>query len=260
MGVLNVTPDSFFDGGQYQSLDAALQRVSDMVEQGADLIDIGGESTRPGSTSPTETQEAARVLPVLEAIQARFDVPISVDTSTPSVMAAAVRLKVALINDVRAFVRPGALAAVGKDAMLAVMHMLGTPATMQDAPQYQDLVREVDDFFLDRLAALQHSGIERTRILLDPGFGFGKTLDQNFKLIQSLEVFGRHGCPILIGLSRKRSIQAMGRDVLAGSVAGALAAVARGANMVRVHDVEATVSALRVWQAVNCGKETTQDA
>jgi len=260
MGVLNVTPDSFFDGGQHQGLDAALARVHAMVEQGADLIDIGGESTRPGASSPTETEEAARVLPVLEAIQARFDIPISVDTSTPSVMAAAVKLEVALINDVRAFVRPGALDAIGSDAMLAVMHMLGTPATMQDDPQYQDVVREVDEFFLNRLAALQHAGIERSRILLDPGFGFGKTLDQNFNLVQSLEVFRRHGCPILIGLSRKRSIQAMGRDVLAGSVAGALAAVARGANMVRVHDVEATVSALRVWQAINCGEETTQDA
>lgn len=260
MGVLNVTPDSFFDGGQYQGLDAALARVNEMVEQGADLIDIGGESTRPGASSPTETEEAARVLPVLEAIQARFDIPLSVDTSTPSLMTAAVSLKVALINDVRAFVRPGALQAVGNDAMLAVMHMLGTPATMQDDPQYQDLVGDVDGFFIDRLAVLQRSGIERSRIILDPGFGFGKTLDQNFNLIQSLEVFRRHGCPILIGLSRKRSIQAMGGDVLAGSVAGALAAVARGANMVRVHDVEATVSALRVWQAINCGEEPMQDA
>ena len=159
MGVLNVTPDSFFDGGQYQALDKALQRVSDMVEQGADLIDIGGESTRPGASSPSETEEVARVLPVLEAIQARFDIPISVDTSTPSVMAAAGKLKVALINDVRAFVRPGALDVIGSDAMLAVMHMLGTPATMQDDPQYQDVVREVDEFFLNRLAALQHSAL-----------------------------------------------------------------------------------------------------
>ena len=260
MGVLNVTPDSFFDGGQYQTIDTALQRVSEMIEQGADLIDVGGESTRPGATAPTEAEEAARVLPILDAIQARFDIPISVDTSTPSVMAAAVSLKVALINDVRAFSRPGALQAVGCDALLAVMHMKGTPATMQDAPAYQDLVAEVDGFFLDRIAVFQDAGIERSRVMLDPGFGFGKTLYQNFELIQSLEVFQHHGCPILIGLSRKRSIGAIANDVLAGSVAGALAGVARGANMVRVHDVEATVSAFRVWQAINFGKETTQDA
>ena len=260
MGVLNVTPDSFSDGGQYQTVDTALQRAREMVEQGADLIDIGGESTRPGAVAPSESEEMSRVMPIVEAVQSRFDIPISIDTSTPSVITAAVCAKVALINDVRAFLRPGAIEAVGSYAMLAVMHMKGTPATMQEDPQYKDLIAEVNGFFTDRVRVLQNAGIQRSRLILDPGFGFGKTLDQNFELIRSLGGFRQHRIPILIGLSRKRSIQSIATDVLAGSVAGALAAVAGGANMVRVHDVEATVSALRVWQAIGLGKETSKDA
>jgi len=256
MGILNVTPDSFSDGGQFQSLDAALRQTEIMVRGGADIIDIGGESTRPGARRPSQQEELDRVLPILDGVQARFDVPISIDSSTPEVITACASRKVAMINDVRALSIPGAVAAVGDFAVVALMHMQGTPESMQISPHYRDLLGEIKDFFSRRIRVLESGGIDRQRVVLDPGFGFGKTPDQNFELTRGLSEFGDFGLPLMIGLSRKSSLRTVTDDILIGSVAGALAAVAAGASLIRVHDVAATVSALAVWKAIHDeGKE-----
>ncbi len=255
MGILNVTPDSFSDGGQFQSLEAALRQTDVMIQGGADIIDIGGESTRPGARRPSQQEELDRVLPILDGVQARFDIPISIDSSTPELISAAASREVAMINDVRALTLPGAVAAVGDFAVVALMHMQGTPKSMQVAPRYQDLFGEINVFFSERIKALESGGICRERLILDPGFGFGKTPDQNFELIRGLSKFSGFDLPVMIGLSRKSSLRTVTDDILSASVAGALAAVAAGARLIRVHDVGATVGALAVWKAIHDERE-----
>ncbi len=256
MGVLNVTPDSFSDGGEFGSLNAAIRRAEQMVEEGADLIDVGGESTRPGAAEITPAREIARVVPVIEAIGSRVPVPISVDTSKPSVMRAAVAAGAGFINDVRALRLPGALEAAAETGVpVCLMHMQGEPGTMQRAPSYTDLIAEITAFFHDRSRACAEVGIGPERLVLDPGFGFGKTLAHNLQLLAGLPALGRLGSPILVGMSRKSMIGALtGRDLegrLAGSLAAAVLAMERGARLIRVHDVAPTVDALRVAWAVH---------
>ncbi len=259
MGVLNVTPDSFSDGGDYFGLAPALRRAERMVEEGADILDIGGESTRPGATPVSVREEIERVVPVIKALAPRIPVPISVDTSKPEVMRATVKAGAGMINDVRALRGPGALeAAVEADVPVCLMHMRGEPGTMQEAPAYHDVVSEVRDFLRRRIEVCVGAGIAPGRIIVDPGFGFGKTLVHNLALLARLGELCSLGSPVLVGLSRKSMIGTLtGRSVterLAGSLAAAVLAVERGARVVRVHDVAATVDALRVVRAVyGCG-------
>jgi dihydropteroate synthase len=255
MGVLNVTPDSFSDGGRYASLERALQRGEELAAEGADLIDVGGESTRPGAGLVSAAEEAARVVPVIEGLVGRVSVAVSVDTSKPEVMSAAVAAGAGLINDVRALRLPGALsAAAAAGVPVCLMHMQGTPASMQQAPFYEDVVAEVMAFLEARVAACEAAGIARQRLLLDPGFGFGKTLAHNLALLAGLPRLCALGPPVLVGVSRKSMLgQLTGRDVgqrLAASVAAAVLAVERGARLVRVHDPAETRDALRVLEAV----------
>lgn len=255
MGILNITPDSFSDGGEFFGLDTALRRAERMVEEGADILDIGGESTRPGAASVSAQEEIDRVVPVIEALGARVSLPISVDTSKPEVIHAAVGVGAGMINDVRALRGPGALQAAAEARVpVCLMHMRGEPKTMQAAPQYDDLVSEVRDFLSSRMDACIEAGIARSRLLLDPGFGFGKTLTHNLALLARLGELCSLGPPVMVGLSRKSMLGALtGRSVderLAGSLAAAVLAVERGACLVRVHDVAATVDALRVTRAV----------
>ena len=255
MGILNVTPDSFSDGGRFAARDAALRHAAAMVAAGATLIDIGGESTRPGARPVSAVEELERVAPVVEAVSAELDVVISLDTSTPAVMREGARLGAGMINDVRALRRDGALEAAA-DSGLAVclMHMLGEPGTMQQDPQYRDVVIEVRDFLAQRMKACADAGIPVERIVLDPGFGFAKTLAHNLSLFRHLEALHEFGRPLLVGVSRKSMIgQALGREVherLAGGLALAALAVAKGAGIVRVHDVAETADAVRMIAAV----------
>jgi dihydropteroate synthase len=252
MGILNVTPDSFSDGGRFQSLEFAVSRAEEMIAEGVDLIDIGGESTRPGAPAVPLAQELERVLPVLYALR-DLGKPLSVDTYKPQVMREAILAGADMINDVNAFRAPGALEAVaGSDCGLCVMHMQGQPHDMQRDPQYENVVNEVIDFLKQRVDAMVAAGIERDRICIDPGFGFGKTVEHNFALLQNIGKMQQVlNLPVLAGLSRKSMIgAATGKSVekrLAGNLAGALAAVAQGARIVRVHDVDETVDALKVW-------------
>ncbi len=255
MGILNVTPDSFSDGGCFDRLDAALAHAEAMVEAGADLLDVGGESTRPGARPVSEAEELERVIPVIEALAARFDVPVSIDTSKPVVMREAVAAGAAMINDVNALRAEGALAtAAAAGVPVCLMHMQGEPRTMQQAPHYDDVVTEVRDFLLARARACEAAGIARDAIVLDPGFGFGKTLAHNLALLRHLPVLCDTGYPVLAGISRKSMIGALtGREVdarLAGSLAAALLALEGGARILRVHDVAETRDVLRVWAAV----------
>lgn len=256
MGILNVTPDSFSDGGRHASLEFAIAHAEEMIEQGVDIIDIGGESTRPGAPAVPLEDELRRVMPVVYALR-DCGKAISVDTYKPAVMREAVLAGVDMINDVNAFQAPGAISAVrDSDCALCIMHMRGDPATMQQQPEYGDVVREVADFLRGRIAALTDAGIERRRIWIDPGFGFGKTVEHNYALIKAgRQLVEELGVPLLAGLSRKSMIGAVtGKPVeqrMAGSIGGALAAVAHGAQIVRVHDVAETVDALKVWQAAN---------
>ncbi|WP_394695248.1 dihydropteroate synthase [Pseudoxanthomonas japonensis] len=256
MGIVNVTPDSFSDGGAHDTTDAAVAHALSLVEQGADLLDIGGESTRPGAGEVPLEEELRRVVPVIEQLAARVDVPISVDTSKPEVMRAAVQAGAGMINDVYALRREGALdAAAALGVPVVLMHMQGEPRSMQAAPGYDDVVGEVHRFLAERIFAAEMSGIAKQRIVVDPGFGFGKDTAHNLQLLAQLQRFVELGVPVLAGLSRKRSIgQLTGRDVpaerVAGSVAAHLIAAQRGAAIVRVHDVAATVDALKVWNAV----------
>jgi len=255
MGILNVTPDSFSDGGRYHSLESALTRAERMIADGADLLDIGGESSRPGAEALPLDEELRRVLPVIHALR-DCGKPLSIDTYKPEVMRAALATGADMVNDISGFRADGALAAVrDSDCGLCVMHMLGEPRTMQLRPEYQDVVREVTDFLRQRCEALTDAGVDRRRLCVDPGFGFGKTLEHNIALMQQIGSMQRElGLPLLTGLSRKSMLAGLtGRAVdqrLAGSVALALAAAARGARIVRVHDVAETVDALKVWQAV----------
>ena len=259
MGVLNVTPDSFSDGGDFFSVGAAVERALAMQAEGAAIIDIGGESTRPGAAPVSAEDEIRRVVPVIEALQARLTVPISIDTQKPEVMRAAVAAGAGFINDVNALRAPGALeAAVGCEVPVCLMHMQGEPRTMQADPHYDDVVGEVSGFLQQRAAACEQAGIAREHILLDPGFGFGKTLQHNLQLLARLETISALGFPLLVGLSRKSMIgKLLGLDVgerLAASIALAVLAVERGAALVRAHDVAPTWQALQMQVALRAAQ------
>lgn len=256
MAILNVTPDSFSDGGAYATVEAALVQAAGFCRAGATIVDIGGESTRPGATPVSAQQELDRVLPVLTRIVAECDVCVSVDTSTPEVMIAAAAAGAHLLNDVRALQRDGALAAAAVSGLpVCLMHMQGEPGTMQLAPQYRDVVAEVQDFLRQRVTACVQAGIGRERLLIDPGFGFGKSLADNLALLARLNEFAAQGLPVLAGLSRKSMIGQLlgGRPVserMHGSVAAAVYAAMQGARILRVHDVAPTVDALAVVAAL----------
>ncbi len=259
MGILNVTPDSFSDGGRYTRRDAALRRAVEMVQAGASLVDVGGESTRPGARPVSPTEELERVAPVVEAIAAEVDVIISVDTSTPAVMRECARLGAGLINDVRALRRDGALDAAADSGLpVCLMHMRGEPGSMQDDPQYQDVCVEVRGFLAERLAACLAAGIGAERVILDPGFGFAKTLAHNLSLLRHLHSLHELGRPLLVGVSRKSMIgQVLGHEVgdrLYGSLALAALAVTQGAAILRVHDVAETVDVVRMLVAVQAAE------
>jgi dihydropteroate synthase len=255
MGIVNVTPDSFSDGGAHAGTAAAVAHALALAAEGADILDIGGESTRPGASRVPVEVELARVVPVIEALVRECALPISVDTSHPEVMRAAVGAGAGLINDVRALRGDGALdAAAALGVPVCLVHMLGEPASMQDDPVYGDVVAEVHGFFTQRIFACEMAGMPKKRLLVDPGFGFGKSLAHNLSLLAQLRRFTELGVPVLAGLSRKGMIGALtGRDAadrVHGSVAAALIAAQNGAAIVRVHDVAATVDALKVWLAV----------
>ena len=255
MGIVNVTPDSFSDGGKFAVTELAVAHGMELVGHGADILDIGGESTRPGATPVPLEEELSRVIPVIEALAAKTRVPISIDTYKPEVMKAAIAAGASVVNDVFALQQPGALEAVAaSNAAVCLMHSQGTPQTMQLDPQYQDVVREVYDFLRDRMAACEAHGIGRERIMLDPGFGFGKRSVHNITLLRELNALGELGQPVLVGLSRKSVLgQLTGNDVnarLHASLAAAVISAMKGAKIVRVHDVKATVDALRVVTAV----------
>lgn len=255
MGVLNVTPDSFSDGGRYLEPAAAVERALRMVEEGAGIVDIGGESTRPGAAPVPVEEELARVLPVLVRLAADLPVPVSVDSSKPEVMRQAVAAGAGMINDVNGLRAPGAVETLARSrAAVCLMHMQGEPRTMQQAPSYGDVVGEVRAFLGERAQACREAGIGADRIVIDPGFGFGKTLEHNLELLGSLDRLAAEGLPLLVGLSRKSMIgQLTGRAAegrLAGSVALAAIAVTRGAAIVRAHDVAATVDAVKIAAAV----------
>jgi dihydropteroate synthase len=254
MGIINVTPDSFADGGRYLALDRALEHARRLIAEGADILDIGGESTRPGASQVSPAAQIERVLPVVRALR-EVTVPLSVDTSEPEVMRAALDEGVAIINDVRALAVPGALGQMGRsDCGLVLMHMKGTPQTMQDDPVYENVVDEVRDFLRARRDEAVRAGVAPQRIALDPGFGFGKRSVHNRQLLARLDRFGELGQPLLVGLSRKASLGEMtGRPVdqrLVASVVAALLAIQAGANIVRVHDVAGTRDAIAVWEGV----------
>ena len=258
MGVVNVTPDSFSDGGHYLRLDAAVEHARRLIDEGADLLDIGGESTRPGAAAVSLDEERRRVLPVLEAL-ASAGVPLSVDTQKPELMRDAVAAGAAMVNDVNGFEAAEALTAVSAgNGAICIMHKQGSPQTMQQAPRYGDVVAEVDRYLQARVAAAEAAGIARERIVIDPGFGFGKTLEHNLALLRDLGRIAASGIPVLAGLSRKSMIGALtGREVgerVFGSVAAALIAAQNGAAILRVHDVAATRDALAVWNAVESNK------
>lgn len=254
MAVLNVTPDSFSDGGRFFSYDAALERARQSIEQGADLLDIGGESTRPGAAAVSEEEELARVLPLFHALtDAR--IPLSIDTRRPRVMQEAISAGASMVNDVEALEAPGALEAVAAaGCAVCLMHKKGDPATMQRDPRYGDVVAEVKAYLAGRIAAAEAAGIERACIVADPGFGFGKAAAHNLALLKRLAELGELGVPLLAGLSRKSTLGAItGRAVterLAASLAAALLAAQHGAKILRVHDVAETKDALAVWQAM----------
>jgi len=260
MGILNVTPDSFSDGGHLYrdgrvDTDALLARAEQMVAEGADILDVGGESTRPGAAPVSETEELDRVATAVEALAQHCDTIISVDTSTPKVMSESARCGAGLLNDVRGFKRPRALQVAAETGLaLCVMHMQGEPDTMQTAPAYTDVMHDVSEFLSQRLADVSAVGIDLGRVIIDPGFGFGKTAEQNFELLARLRELCNQGQPVLVGLSRKSMISSVldrpPEQRLVASVALALMAVERGARIVRVHDVAATFDALSMWQTI----------
>lgn len=255
MGILNVTPDSFSDGGKFTAVDAALRQVRQMVAEGAAIIDIGGESTRPGADPVSVTQELDRVLPVIEAIRSESGIAISIDTSKPQVMREAVEAGADMINDVYALRAEGALSvAAALDVPVCLMHMQGEPRTMQQTPAYDDVIKDIKDFLAERVEACLAAGIKRRQILLDPGFGFGKTSAHNLSLIKHLDQFAALGLPILAGVSRKSTIgYILDKEVnerLYGSIALSTIAIWNGASVIRAHDVAATVDAIKICQAL----------
>lgn len=260
MGIVNVTPNSFSDGGRFFDTSRAIEQGLRLRSDGADLVDVGGESTRPGAEPVDAAEELGRVIPVVEALVGE-GVAVSVDTMKPEVMRAAIAAGCAVVNDVNAFRAPGALEAVAGAAVgVVAMHMQGTPRTMQQAPHYDDVVAEVGDFLRARARALEAAGVMASRIALDPGFGFGKTLEQNKQLFRGLPALASIGYPLLVGVSRKRMIAELtgGRAVderVAGSVAAALLAAQNGASLLRVHDVRETVDALNVWVALQISEK-----
>ena len=261
MGVLNVTPDSFSDGGKFFDASSAIDQAKSMVENGAGIIDIGGESTRPGAQAVTAKEELNRVIPVIEALSGEIKVPISIDTSKPEVMEQAVASGASIINDVNALRAEGAIEMAAKlKSDVCLMHMQGIPRTMQDNPSYDDVVEDIKSFFKERIEACELAGIELSSITLDPGFGFGKNLGHNIALLKNLSEFNEFGVSILAGLSRKSMIGTLlgDKDVdsrMIGSVTAALIAVENGANIIRAHDVEETNDALKVWQQIKNFRE-----
>jgi len=253
MGILNVTPDSFSDGGQYVDPAEAVDHALKMIEEGATIIDVGGESTRPGAAPVSELEELNRVIPVIKRLRSTSSIPISIDTQKPMVMAAAAQAGADMINDVSALTAPGALQVAHERGLaICLMHMQGSPVHMQDEPRYEDVVREVLDFLKARVAACVDAGIPRERICVDPGFGFGKTVAHNLKLVNDLSSFCALGVAVLIGVSRKSTIaKTLGKQhLLTGSLVTALMAVERGASVLRVHDVAETSAALTMWAAI----------
>jgi len=251
MGILNVTPDSFSDGGKFSSFDNALIQVEQMISDGVDIIDIGGESTRPGAVDVTEADELSRVIPLLKAIKAKFDIKVSIDTSKAEVMSQAIIHGADIINDVRALQNEGCLTVLANsDVPVCLMHMQGMPRTMQENPHYDDVIGEIKQFFIERIKVCEDEGINRERIILDPGFGFGKTLEQNYQLLAQLHQFSDLELPLLSGTSRKSMIgNLLQRNVderLAGSLTTAIIAAQQNASIIRVHDVKETVDALKV--------------
>lgn len=260
MGILNVTPDSFSDGGQFHSIDLALSHAEQMIAKGVDIIDIGGESSRPGAQPLPLDEELRRVMPVIYALR-DCGKPLSIDTYKPEVMREALHAGADMINDINGFRAEGALSAVNQsDCALCIMHMQKDPLTMQLSPEYRDVTQDVTQFLQERVAAMEEAGVDRDRICVDPGIGFGKTVEHNLALLRNMGKMSEEtGVPVLAGVSRKSMIGAItGRPVeqrLAGSVAASLAAVAHGAAIVRVHDVAETVDALKVWMAVEQSKQ-----
>lgn len=259
MGILNVTPDSFSDGGKHNALVDALTHTNEMVNAGATIIDVGGESTRPGADEVSVEEELERVIPVVAAIAQRFEVWISVDTSKAEVIREAASVGAHIINDVRSLSEPGALAAAAATGLpVCLMHMKGDPRTMQQAPAYQDIVSEVDAYFVEQLARCEAAGIKKENLLLDPGFGFGKNLSHNYELLARLGEFHHFGLPLLVGMSRKSMIGQLLNvgpgQRLTGSLACAVIAAMQGAHIIRVHDVKETVEAMRVVEATQRAK------
>lgn len=259
MGILNLTPDSFSDGGSYLSPQQALLRVEQMLEQGADIIDVGGESTRPGAADVSVEEELARTVDVVAEIKKRFSCLVSIDTSKPEVMQQTVAAGADIINDVCALERPGALDVAAKcDVPVCIMHMQGEPRSMQTNPYYSDVLAEVLSYLKQRVESCVAAGIQRENIIVDPGFGFGKTLDHNFQLLAHLSEFNQLGLPILAGMSRKsmfgKLLDKKPTELEAASIAGALMAAQQGAHIFRVHDVAATADALRVYSKVQMSK------
>ncbi|MEN4890885.1 dihydropteroate synthase [Erwinia billingiae] len=260
MGILNVTPDSFSDGGKHNDLVQALTHANEMINAGATIIDIGGESTRPGASEVSVEQELERVIPVVEAISQRFEVWISVDTSKPEVIRESANAGAHVINDIRSLQEPGALEAAAATGLpICLMHMQGDPATMQQSPKYKQLLQDVDAFFVQHIARCEAAGIKKEQLILDPGFGFGKNLSHNYQLLAHLADFHRFGLPLLVGMSRKSMIGQLlnvgPSQRLTGSLACAVIAAMQGAHILRVHDVKETVEAMRVVEATLSAKE-----
>jgi dihydropteroate synthase len=251
MGILNITPDSFSDGGMYLDFNVALKRADQMIEEGADIIDIGGESTRPGSDPVSTYEELKRIVPVIEAIKKISDIAISIDTYKPEVMKEVIDMDVAMINDIFALQKPNAIDLIKKSNVgVCLMHMQGTPKTMQLNPTYKNVVSEVRSFLEERANLIANEGIDKSRIILDPGFGFGKTFEHNIDLLQNIESFQSLNLPILVGLSRKSFIRKILNgdhdDHLSGSISAAILSVLKGARILRVHDIKETQSALKI--------------
>ncbi|KLU17713.1 dihydropteroate synthase [Proteus cibarius] len=263
MGILNVTPDSFSDGGTHNSLNDAVNHAAKLIAEGASIIDIGGESTRPGASDVSIDEELQRVVPVVEAIRQRFDVWISVDTSKAQVITESANAGASIINDIRSLQEPGALEAAVKTGLpVCIMHMQGDPKTMQQSPHYENVVMDVDRFLQENIQRCVDAGIEKNQIILDPGFGFGKNLEHNYQLLAHLSELHHFGLPILAGMSRKSMVGQLlnvpPQERVAGSVACAVIAAMQGAQIIRVHDVKETIDAMKVVQATLSAKENNE--